>query len=416
MASFDFKSLLASQATGTAAIMGEAIASYMGSKRRRGKRKALIAYIGANVFNIMDKKTMWNNMKGLAEFESKNQTNLEYINQRGEERKGMRRAFDKWGGKLQASSNEQGYTVLNEEEMRRNWRIAEMEKVQQENKYIYGMEQPLGKQALRTIDNNEDIWYDNLTSQAGQYDWTKTDAGIMDSYTKAKQAAESYYGDPMRQGWIGNWWNKTFGDGVEQASYADKVSILENAVSGWKTKAQNIEQDAFKNPHMEYRSNHVFDTGQRQEAITIFESRLPPQTSKVDPKKTMQLAEWMGMVQKKYSESLNALSDPEMGIFGMTKNEAFFHTVYSLAYDADATKYAKHRSMQTIELNKDIVKKLDGVNKDGVKKYYQELLGDLRAQEMDEKQPGLFKLFENWGAGTIQDAERTTVINWMRHL
>jgi hypothetical protein len=129
----------------------------------------------------------------------------------------------------------------------------------------------------------------------------------------------------------------------------------------------------------------------------------------------MQMYEWMAIVQKKYSDSINALSDPDKGTFGMTKNEAFFHNVYALAYDADATKYAKHRSFQTIELNKDIVKKLDGVNKDGDKQYYKELLGDLKAQEMDQKQPVLFKIFETWGTGLLKDEQRKTVIDWMRN-
>ncbi|MAF42705.1 MAG: hypothetical protein CMI54_00860 [Parcubacteria group bacterium] len=381
MAIPDFKSLLASSSRGTAALMGEAIAGAFSSKRRRDKKKAIMAFVGANLFNIMDQKTMWNNMKKLAKFEADNQTNIEYINQRGEERKNMVKEFDKWGGKLQASDNDKGYVVLNEEDMKRNWRLAQMDKHAIERKHSYGIDGPLGKEVMDNIALNEATWYKNLTERAGQYDWGRTDAGLKDSYTKAKQAAETYYGDPSRQGWIGSWLDGTFGGDEEKQAVLDSQKAMTTEINNWRSKANQIESAAYAKPHVMPDVFHAFDSNQLARARDVYENRLTV-SGKRDTRigripgdtygKVLEMGPWIKMVQKNYSDNINAT-----GGKGMNKDEAFYHAVVGKSHDIAAVKFDKLRNFQKHSITEDLRKKLNTSDKDGNFKYQAELATEL---------------------------------------
>lgn len=396
MATPDFKSLLASSARGTAALMGESIASAFGSRRRRDKKKAIMAFIGANVFNIMDQKTMWNNMKKLSQFEADNQTNIEYINQRGQDRKNMVKEFDKWGGKLQAADNEAGYTVLNEEDMKRNWRLAEMDKRSLEKKHQVGIDGPIGTEDLKTIEANQAVWYKNLTSRAGQYDWRRTDAGLKDSYTKAKQAAETYYGDPSRQGWIGNWLDGTFGGEEEKLSVGRTKTAMDNEINSWRAKSKDIKTTAYATPYATPTITHVFDATQLNRARDTYENRLTS-SAKRDRREggdtfgdVLEMGDWISMVQGEYSTNINAVDGQ-----AMNKDEAFYHAVVGKSHDIAAVKFAKLRKFQKESITEDLRKRLNTSDNAGNFKYQVELAGDLEGTDFQSH-------ITNW-AETSQD-------------
>ena len=396
MATPDFKSLLASSARGTAALMGESIASAFGSRRRRDKKKAIMAFIGANVFNIMDQKTMWNNMKKLSQFEADNQTNIEYINQRGQDRKNMVKEFDKWGGKLQAADNEAGYTVLNEEDMKRNWRLAEMDKRSLEKKHQVGIDGPIGTEDLKTIEANQAVWYKNLTSSAGQYDWRRTDAGLKDSYTKAKQAAETYYGDPSRQGWIGNWLDGTFGGEEEKLSVGRTKTAMDNEINSWRAKSKDIKTTAYATPYATPTITHGFDATQLNRARDTYENRLTS-SAKRDRREggdtfgdVLEMGDWISMVQGEYSTNINAVDGQ-----AMNKDEAFYHAVVGKSHDIAAVKFAKLRKFQKESITEDLRKRLNTSDNAGNFKYQVELAGDLEGTDFQSH-------ITNW-AETSQD-------------
>ena len=406
MALPDFKSLLSSSSRGTAALMGEAIAGAFGSRRRRDKKKAIMAFIGANVFNIMDQKTMWNNMKKLSQFEADNQTNIEYINQRGEERKNMVKEFDKWGGKLQTSADPEGYTVLNEEDMRRNWRLAEMDKHAIERKHSYGIDGPLGADVMATIASNEDTWYNNLTSRAGQYDWSRTDAGLKDSYTKAKQAAETYYGDPSRQGWIGNWLDGTFGGEEEKLSVGRTKTAMDNEINSWRAKSKDIKTTAYATPYATPTITHVFDTTQLSRARDTYENRLTmagkrDQTTDGTEGDVLEMGAWLTMVQKQYSANINAV-----GGKGMNKDEAFYHAVVGKSHDIAAVKFAKLRKFQKESITEDLRRRLNQTDNAGNFKYQAELAGDLEGTDFQSH-------ITNWAETSKDPAQVGELVSYL---
>jgi hypothetical protein len=316
-------------------------------------------------------------MKKLSQFEADNQTNIEYINQRGEERKNMVKEFDKWGGKLQTSADPEGYTVLNEEDMRRNWRLAEMDKHAIERKHSYGIDGPLGADVMATIASNEDTWYNNLTSRAGQYDWSRTDAGLKDSYTKAKQAAESYYGDPSRQGWIGNWLDGTFGGSEEKDSVTTTKQAMNTEINNWRTKANQITSAEYVKSYETPSAFHAFDTTQLNRARDTYENRLTmagkrDQTTDGTEGDVLEMGAWLTMVQKQYSANINAV-----GGKGMNKDEAFYHAVVGKSHDIAAVKYAKLRNFQKESITDELIRKLNKTDDLGNFKYQAELAGDL---------------------------------------
>jgi hypothetical protein len=346
-------------------------------------------------------------MKKLSQFEADNQTNIEYINQRGEERKNMVKEFDKWGGKLQAADNEAGYTVLNEEDMKRNWRLAEMDKRSLEKKHQVGIDGPIGTEDLKTIEANQAVWYKNLTERAGQYDWGRTDAGLKDSYTKAKQAAETYYGDPSRQGWIGNWLDGTFGGEEEKLSVGRTKTAMDNEINSWRAKSKDIKTTAYATPYATPTITHVFDTTQLSRARDTYENRLTL-SSKKDRREggdtygdVLEMGDWISMVQGEYSANINALDGQ-----AMNKDEAFYHAVVGKSHDIAAVKFAKLRKFQKESITEDLRRRLNQTDNAGNFKYQAELAGDLEGTDFQSH-------ITNWAETSKDPAQVGELVSYL---
>ncbi len=331
MAMPDFKSLLASQQTGTGAAIGAVIASAAGSKNKKRRLKQYLALLGTNIMGMMDQNQLYQNMTALQRFEDRNQDNLEYINQRGVRRQAVVEEAEKYGGKLIPDG--ESYKWLNEEEMKFNWtrqRSAERQAMR-EQQDIQG---PFSDALKKQIDEDAVKWLQNLNSRANNYDWSRTDKGLMDNYTRSLRDAQAFYGDPRRQGRFGRMWNDKFGGGEAKRLEVEAADLLVSEINKWKEKDKLITSVPYATSE-KIMSDHNFNTDEYNKALSTLNNNIsrPPEQS---------ISVWLNAAQKEFSTYIKE---------GTPRDEAFFLSVTAKAQDVEHVKYTNMRRQQNKILN-----------------------------------------------------------------
>ena len=339
-------SLLGKTATGTATLIGSGISQYLSSKGSKNRKKALFSVLAGNLLDLFDKKSMLSNIQGLQDFEDSNVDNLEYINQRGQRRKLLRDEVLKRGGELIADPTEvnpEGHKIIGEKEILNNWRLERTTQIlaQRQAQEITG---PLSDELKLAIDSDAANYLTNLKSRGDSYDWSKTDKGLADVYTKSQREALKFYGKPTRQGAIGSWWGSKFGDDTEREAAIRANDAVISQINRWRDKDSKITSLDYETS-VQLKSDHTFDQGQRREIHVAYGQGLIYLGADTN------LGEYLESKQNQYSAMIKK---------GTPKAEAFNIVITNKLQSKEQNNYLRTREIQTNQLDVEIRKDIAG--------------------------------------------------------
>ena len=378
-------SLLGKTATGTATLIGSGISQYLASKGSKNRKKALFAVLAGNLLDLFDKKSMLSNIQGLQDFEDSNVDNLEYINQRGQRRKLLRDEVLQRGGELVADpteENPEGYKFLNEAEMKNNWRLERTNQLVAQRS-AQGLTGPFSDDLKKSILKDADEFLKNLKSRGDSYNWSRTDKGLADVYTKAQREAVAFYGKPTRQGAIGSWWGSKFGDDEERQAAIMKNQAVLDEINNWKKRDAQINNFDYNTSEQITIDVHRFNS---DEIKTIMSS-----LDNIDLK-GQKIGDYITNSQQNFSSMIKN---------GVGRQEAFLSVITDKMEIKEQIDYNTKRRLQKKILNDKIVKV---ITSDPENPKYQKLISSVN--------PMMKSIIETYP--TLEPIEQESVLTSLR--